>query len=313
MSHLPPSPDDGAPADPDRTHTGPGDDVSSEVTPTAADGAGADLESVSAALDGEATEAEVARIESDPELRARRDELAAVRDAVAAPVPALDELTARRLRERAMAARSEPADSVSAVASRRPERRPAALIGIGAAAVVLLVALIALPGLIGGGDEPTSDLATGSAEQLAEEAAELFSSESADDSERLDDTDSFADAGDDGAAPGDAPPDGDGDAPAAPADELPWLGTYGSVDEIGPALSDRPSTAGDAASARSTERAGCGTGDPPWADYDQLELWEAVVEDELVLVVVGTEPAPTTPEWWVVTVSDCTVLGTDAD
>ena len=43
-------------------------------------------ELASAALDGEATDDEVARIADDPALRARRDELAAVQAAVAAPV-----------------------------------------------------------------------------------------------------------------------------------------------------------------------------------------------------------------------------------
>ncbi len=305
MSHLPPTPDDGTPADPNHPDAGGGDEAGwgDEADPSD--------ELVSAVLDGEATPDEAAQVDSDPTLSARRDELAAIRDAVAAPVPVLDELTARRLRERALAELSE----VRHTPASRPARRPGTLVGVGAAAVILLVALIALPGLLGDDDESTDSVASGAADALAEEAAELFSTDSADDEGDAAEAPSpwSDDAGppeqEDGAT-GFHPDDLDEDG--LEATDRPWLGSFESTDDLETALLRRPleTTRSHAVPSSAAE---CADTRPPWRTYGELWVWDAMVEGEPVIVVAAVESPSDGRAWWVVTVSDCLLIGSGVE
>jgi hypothetical protein len=136
-----------------------------------------DDEIVSAVLDGEATAAERARVVSDPDLVERMAHLARVRDAVASPVEALDEVTARRLISHAIESASpETAHGITAP-SRRQSRWTSPLgIGLGSAAAVLLVALIAVPMLLqSSGEDSDAAFMTVSDEMLESGGARLES------------------------------------------------------------------------------------------------------------------------------------------
>lgn len=147
-----------------------------------------DDELVSAVLDGEASPEEVERVASDPDLSARLDAFRRVRDAVAEPVPVLDELSRRRLLDRAL----EVADETFAVRAVAPPPAPATRrwfrfdpAALGAAAVVAVLALVgalvvARGGLeqddaaSGGADAATEDTFAGDSDERDGETAELM-------------------------------------------------------------------------------------------------------------------------------------------
>lgn len=126
-----------------------------------------DDELVTAVLDGAATPAERARVEGDPALSSRLAELRSVRDAVARPVPPLDEVTTRRLLDRAIAAADPDLAATSATASavsatsaarRRPTHRSSTGLRLAGIAAAVAVALLAVP-LVGslGSDDGDDD------------------------------------------------------------------------------------------------------------------------------------------------------------
>lgn len=119
-------------------------------------------ELVSAVLDGEATDDEVARVEADPTLRARRDELGRVAAAVASPVTPASAAD----RDRAIAAALAVADGVPApsedaevvdLRTARDRRRRTYQVA-GSVAAVVLAAVLAVP-LLSSRDDDSRDAA----------------------------------------------------------------------------------------------------------------------------------------------------------
>src|SRR5205823_8558310 len=96
---------------------------------------------VGAVLDGEATEAEVARVRADPSLAARLDELAAVRSRL--QVESLPPAGAADAAVTAALAAVEPTAVVPLVAHRR-WRRAAPVLAAAAALLVVLLGVVAL-------------------------------------------------------------------------------------------------------------------------------------------------------------------------
>ena len=125
-------------------------------------------ELVSAYLDGEATRAEVTEIEGDDALLARVEELRAVRDALAAPVPSLS----AEQRDQLISAALGVADAEAGArleAKIVPRHRPQPLF-LAVAAAVLLLAAVVSAGLLGSGGSDDTDMAT-EAPSMAEAAA----------------------------------------------------------------------------------------------------------------------------------------------
>ena len=125
-------------------------------------------ELVSAYLDGEATPAEMAEVEGDDALLARVEELLAVRDAVAAPVPSLS----AEQRDQLISAALGVADAEAGArleAKIVPRHRPQPLFLAVAAAVLVLAAVVSagLLGSRGGGDAEMA----GEAAPMADSAA----------------------------------------------------------------------------------------------------------------------------------------------
>jgi hypothetical protein len=117
----------------------------SDLDPTARD------ELVSAFLDGEATPAERAQIEGDPELLERATELRSVVDLVAAPV-----LVDRALRSgqiEAALAQSSTAPNITSLETRRTRRLDPRVLS---AAAVVLAAIVALPFVFKSGSDDTT-------------------------------------------------------------------------------------------------------------------------------------------------------------
>ena len=104
-------------------------------------------ELVSACLDGEATPAEIAEIEGDDALLARVEELRAVRDAAAAPVPSLSAEQRDQLISAALGVADAEADA-RLEAKIVPRHRPQPLF-LAVAAAVLLLAAVVSAGLLG--------------------------------------------------------------------------------------------------------------------------------------------------------------------
>lgn len=102
---------------------------------------GYDDELISAYLDGEIGPDEAARIEHDPQARARAAELAAVQAAVAEPIPPLASADRDRLRAAAVAA--APTAAVRPIAAARG-RRSRAFVPLAAAAGIVAVVLGAM-------------------------------------------------------------------------------------------------------------------------------------------------------------------------
>ena len=125
-------------------------------------------ELVSAYLDGEATPAEIAEVEGDDALLARVEELRAVRDAVAAPVPSLS----AEQRDQLISAALGEADAEAGArleAKIVPRHRPQPLF-LAVAAAVLLLAAVVSAGLLGSGGSDDTEMAT-EAPSMAEAAA----------------------------------------------------------------------------------------------------------------------------------------------
>jgi hypothetical protein len=232
-----------------------------------------DDELVTAVLDGEATADERARVADDPALARRLEELSRVRDAVAEPVGSLDELTARRMREQALAAApatmSGRVDGSEARGTSRPWWQGGSLVGIGSVAAVVLVALLVVPALLAGGDD--ADTAAGDHEATTMDATELRS-----DAFAADEADDAGDAG--------SSPQSDGetfDEVEVPAPELgaprPWLGRFDSPEdlaaEFGPSVVDAdsgPTTSTDDGAAPVDAVPEC----PDLEGFDELEIVE---------------------------------------
>jgi hypothetical protein len=181
-----------------------------------------DDEIVSAVLDGEATADEQAAVEADPRLQAQLEAFRSVHEAVAAPVDPLDEVTRRRLIDRALDA-AEAAPARVPLSGRRTGRswwQGGLGVGIGSAAAVALLALFGGQALL---------QATGSDDDAG--------------------TGVYADAGDGGeslmvtpapeAAASDAD-DGQGyDAADTAGSPGPiWIGSFSSTDEFAEAARD---------------------------------------------------------------------------
>ena len=98
-------------------------------------------ELASAYLDGEATAAERARVEADPELVRRVTELGVVRAALGAPGPSAGPETRDRAITAALAAASPPAATVTPIDRHRSSRRALVVLGAAAAAVAVIAAV----------------------------------------------------------------------------------------------------------------------------------------------------------------------------
>ena len=182
-------------------------------------------------LDGRTTAAEAARIAGDAELQARVDAMAAVRDALRAPVH-VDDLD----RDRAIAAALSAFDDDGAVAPpvadlrevaarRRLPSRTMRVVGIAAAAVALALAVPVLSALDGGdADEEAS-----SADEAAEEAASAEEASGLDAADRAVDDDLARDGAE--AAPAAPSADAEGvtgsqSYSTAEAADAGWLGEF---------------------------------------------------------------------------------------
>lgn len=132
-----------------------------------------DDELVSAYLDGEVDVGERARVEGDPALLARSEELAAVRAALSAPVEAPPPGEVDRAIAAAVAAAAVAAPTGrDELARRREERRRSVPAWLSVAAVVLalLVGVPLLAGIGGGGDTDDETAAVESAGDSADSA-----------------------------------------------------------------------------------------------------------------------------------------------
>ncbi len=125
-------------------------------------------EFVSAYLDGEATPTEIAEIEGDNALLARVEELRAVRDAVAAPVPALSAEQRDQTISAALGLADAEADA-RMEAKVVPLRRRQPLF-LAVAAAVLLLAAVVSAGLLGSRGSDDAEMA-GEATTMADSAA----------------------------------------------------------------------------------------------------------------------------------------------
>ena len=167
-----------------------------------------DDELISSYIDGEATLDEVARIQADPELRARIQEFEAAKDLLSSPVPPLPESDVDRLVDNALW-QSTTSDRITDLLAVRAMRRfsPQRLATIAATLVLLagvVGALIALNNS-GAGDEIAST--SGDSSEMADEsfgddgddmAEDMAASEDdmADDSDMADSVDDMADDSD---------------------------------------------------------------------------------------------------------------------
>ena len=164
-----------------------------------------DDELISSYIDGEATLDEVARIQADPELRARIQEFEAAKDLLSSPVPPLPESDVDRLVDNALW-QSTTSDRITDLLAVRAMRRfsPQRLATIAATLVLLagvVGALIALNNS-GAGDEIAST--SGDSSEMADESFgddgdDMAASEDdmADDSDMADSVDDMADSVDD--------------------------------------------------------------------------------------------------------------------
>ena len=192
-----------------------------------------DDEIVSAVLDGEATADEQRRVASDPVLAQRLDEFRQISGAVAEPVDPLDELTRRRLVDRAL----EQADSPAVVPAAQRRTRPR--FGLGGAAAVAGAAVVALLALAGGnvllegmGGDDDGDAASAP----ATDEAELYTADDADGSGGM-----ALDAG-------------DAILEEAAGAEVVWIGTHGTEDafvEAARQVADAVATAPDVSTTTS--------------------------------------------------------------
>ena len=258
-----------------------------------------DDEIVSAVLDGEATADERARVDTDPELQRRLAEMRQVRDAVAVAVDPLDEVSTRRLVDRALTTATDQ----QAVAGRgavrgekasRPRRREGALIGLGSAAAVVILALLVGPGLLSTGDDDSADVAS-MAGEFDDAGPEALSDGEAHDLEDFEaaDSDWLEHAG---------PPYEAAEAERSASGGFgagrEWLGTHDSVDdllvELGEVLGHRTT----AAIPFSATWYGFVVPECPEPDGDAVSsdaflgpftVFEAVVDGRALVVIVGAD------------------------
>lgn len=136
-------------------------------------------ELISAYLDGEADPDEAARIEGDPQSRARAADLAAVIHAVADPVQGLTPRERDRLRARALAAAPSPAP-VRDISDTARRRWRLVLIPAAAAAGIFAVALGVIS-LRSGIDDDASETAASAPATTAASSSEMAAQSAADD------------------------------------------------------------------------------------------------------------------------------------
>lgn len=202
-----------------------------------------DDEVVSAYLDGEATDAEIARVEASPELLARVEEFRALDARIAAtPATATDER--RDAMIAAALAASSTSPKVSSIETARSKRQPFYTRPLVAVAAVLLLALVATPILLRSGDSDVGDAAT----SASDDGGEAFDEAAGDD------------GSDDGAAMEEAAPQAAADAESA---------------ETSPAADDP-----DAAGAAMSEDDGSAEGDGSAEDGDAMAEDDAMSEDD---------------------------------
>ncbi|MEM9520588.1 MAG: hypothetical protein AAGA37_14815 [Actinomycetota bacterium] len=119
-------------------------------------------ELISRYLDGEATDAEIARIESNPALRARAESMRAAIELVASPV-AIPEAALDQIRAAVVAASPSTSEQVTDLEAAAAERRARAerrgrVMAVAAACVLLAVGVVAVRSLPGGDDaDETTD------------------------------------------------------------------------------------------------------------------------------------------------------------
>jgi hypothetical protein len=133
------------------------------------------LDLVSAYLDGEATADERARVEADPALLARVEELRAIAEAVRGGMTPLTDEQAAAQRRRAIAAGQAPAPPARAARGRRRTPLPSP---VAAAAVIIVIALLGAWLLVSGGngssdkaDSASSGAPTATTEPTASDTA----------------------------------------------------------------------------------------------------------------------------------------------
>jgi hypothetical protein len=184
-------------------------------------------ELASAYLDGEATAAEAARVESDPGLQARVAALRAVAEAVGAPPPAppgaADAAVARAVAVGDEVFGPATVASLKHHRDRRQPRRTALWVATAAAAVALVA--IGVP-LLGQRSSPEEDAAGGDDAETAAELAE----------------EPLAGEGDAGGSPTSAPLASTtvpGDAAFDSADDVIFLGDFASEDDLVEAVRQR--------------------------------------------------------------------------
>ncbi len=171
-------------------------------------------ELISRYLDGEATAAEITRVETDPALTARAESMRAAITAVAAPVT-LPELELDRIRAAAIAqsTTSEQVTDLATARARKLERRNRVM-AAAAAFVFLAVGVVAVQS-IGGDDDDDGGVATESTDAAADDSAGDDGSDSSDDSADFSTSADMADEGaamaDDGAAEAEMAPEADDD------------------------------------------------------------------------------------------------------
>jgi hypothetical protein len=135
-----------------------------------------DDELVSAVLDGEATEAERARVTADPVLAARLAEFETVARQVGGPVDAVDDAARERMIAAAVRTATMPADDdVVAIDPARARRRrgPSRPVLVAAAAVVGLLALAGGLLAVGDGDDDADQVAVAGGEADSETAGDI--------------------------------------------------------------------------------------------------------------------------------------------
>jgi hypothetical protein len=250
-----------------------------------------DDEVVSAYLDGEATAEEVQRVENDPILLKRLEDLRLVTRAVAGPAGVTDPTSRDRAVAHAIAAARASdeeellAANVVSLRAERHRRRRTAVVAAAAAGLLLLLALPLVGRLTGSGDDATQTAAVD-----APESDRVGSPDDADDEAPLDEVplddrsgaeeESFAVDAEGGAEPD---PSTGGAAPDVPADEsaepsgIPHLGSFASRRAAQPAVTAAVDT------ALGASRLGTDRGIDPEALFDaasQLCLDDLTTADE---------------------------------
>jgi hypothetical protein len=195
-------------------------------------------ELISAYLDGEVTPEERARVEEDPQLLARVDELRSVVDLWAQDLPCptdaeRDAVLAVALAGVTAAAADDgrtPTSLTTVRAGRTRWARPAALVASAVAVVVLAGGAVSM--IAGGGDGGGDDLAataSARAEVDASARAEIDATGAGDDAPSAAGTASVAAAQEEARSASDA---GGESAPASGAANAVWLGSFDSVDAV---------------------------------------------------------------------------------